>query len=188
MIKRLLILSLAATATGASIYFTVRSHGQGTPLTVSPPVAQQTGSLPEYVPYMFLFDHHGSNLRKAAELEREGKDATFFHSMFKDQIGLTDEKSAVFDQVTRDCEQELAVQDAKAQVVISKFKARYPSGIVPADETIAPPPPELTTLQLERNAIILRARDRLHAALGEGEFARFDSYIRVRFASRVQTN
>lgn len=191
MIKRLVILCLAAIATGASIFFSVRTHGHGSSLPVAAPITQkitqQTGSLPEYVPYMFLFDHHGSNLRKAVKLELQSKDATFFRSMFKNQIGLSDEKSAVLDQVTRDCEQELVVQDAKAQRVISKFKARYRDGIVPPGETVSAPPPELSALQQERNAIILRARDRLHGAFGEGEFARFDSFIRGRFASRVQT-
>jgi len=187
MLKRPLVLSLAATVTGASIFFSVRSHGQGTALPVNPPVTHQSGSLPEHVPYMFLFDQHGSNLRKAAELELQGKDSTFFRTMFKNQLGLSDDESAVFDGVTQACEQELTQQDVKAQAVISKFKAQYPGGVVPPGQTLLPPP-ELTTLQQERNAIILKARDRLRAAFGEGEFTRFDSYIMGRFASRVQVN
>ena len=97
MLKRPLVLSLAATVTGASIFFSVRSHGQGTALPVNPPVTHQSGSLPEHVPYMFLFDQHGSNLRKAAELELQGKDSTFFRTMFKNQLGLSDDEIKQFE-------------------------------------------------------------------------------------------
>jgi hypothetical protein len=143
-------------------------------------------NVPEFVPYMFLFAHHGYNLKKAAELEQQGKDGTRFRTMFKKRAALSDEESAILDRVTSDCEQELAQQDAKAQNIIDEYRKNYPLGLIPAGTTLSPPPPELTTLQEERNAIILRARDRLHAELGEAEFARFHAFVQSLHVSSKQ--
>ena len=49
-----------------------------------------------------------------------------------------------------------------------------------------PPPPELFAMQQERNAIILQARERLHAAFGEEEFTRFDQFVQKRIGSQVK--
>lgn len=139
---------------------------------------QATKEIPEYVRYMFLFAHHHFNMKKAAELEKQGKDGSKFHSMFEHRAGLSDEEGIILDQVTSDCEQALAQQDAKAQAVIDAFRSRYPIGDLPAGVSLPPPPPELTTMQEERNAIILRARDRLHAEFGDAKFNRFDTFVK----------
>jgi hypothetical protein len=142
--------------------------------------------VPEFVPYMFLFDHHYFNLKKAAELEQQGKDGHRLHSIFQRQAGLTDQQASTFDQITFDCEQALAMQDAKAQAVIAAFRLRYPVGNLPAGVTLPPPPPELTTMQQERNAIILRARDRLRTEWGEQDFTRFDAFLKSHIVSAGQ--
>src|SRR5260370_33590454 len=143
----------------------------------------QASVVPEFVPYMLLFDHHNYNLQKAAELEQQGKDGTRFRLMLKQRAGLSDDQALIFDRVTSDCEQELALQDAKASVVIADFRARFPAGKLPEGVTLPPPPPELTKMQEERNAIILRSRDRLQAAFREQDFTRFDSLVQSQVVS-----
>ena len=143
-------------------------------------VAQQpTEELPEHIPYMFFFDHHHFNLKKAAELRSKGKDGSRYQLMFKQKAGLSDEQAEALDQITLDYAQELEQQDAKAQIVINEFQARYPPGKLPPGVTLPPPPPELAIMQEERNAIILRARDRWRRALGEQESVRFDNFIKT---------
>lgn len=145
----------------------------------------QSSPIPDHVPYMFLFDHHSSNLKKASELTQQGKDGRFYSLMFKRLAALTDTEAAALDQTTIDCEAALAQQDAQAHAVIQGFRAKYPQGVLPAGQNLPPPPPELATLQQGRNAIILQARDRLHSAFGDQEFARFDAFVQSRVASRV---
>lgn len=147
----------------------------------------QASNVPEFVPYMFLFAHHGYNLKKAAELEQQGQDGARFRTMFKKRAALSNEESAILDQVTSDCEQELAQQDAKAQSIIDEYRKNYPVGRLPSGANLPPPPPELTALQEERNAIILRARDRLHAQLGDAEFARFHAFVQSLQISNKQS-
>jgi hypothetical protein len=142
--------------------------------------------IPEHVPYMFFFDQHKFNLQKAAELEKSGKDGSKFRGRFKRLAALSDEEALILDQVTSDCEQELAQQDAKAQAVIDSYRARYPAGELPEGVTLPPPPPELTVMQQERDSIILRARDRLRSMFGEQEFTRFDKFVRERGSSSIR--
>jgi hypothetical protein len=94
----------------------------------------------------------------------------------------------LLDQVTFECEEELAQQDAKAQAVIDNFRKHFPVGPLPEGVTLPPPPPELTVMQEERNAIILRARDRLRTAYGDQAFAKFDAFVKTLGVSNVQPN
>jgi hypothetical protein len=145
----------------------------------------QSSSLPEYVPYMFLFDHHSFNLKKASELTQQGKDGTAYSLMFKRLASLTDVEAAELDQATVECQSALAQQDAQAQALIQGFRAKYPQGVLPAGQKLPPPPSELAILQQGRYAIILQARHRLHSAFGDQEFARFDAFVQSQVASRV---
>ncbi len=185
MNKKLLTLFLAAIV-GGTIIFAKRAPSQSNSSPAAPPVTQQTTALPEHVPYMVLFNHHHFNLQKADELEKEGKDGSQHRFMFKRRAGLSESQAQVFDQVTRDCQQELAKQDAKAQAVIAEFRKQYPIGKLPDGVTLPPLPPELAQLQQERDTIILRARDRLHGAFGDQEFARFDSFVQSRIKAGIK--
>jgi hypothetical protein len=141
--------------------------------------AQQPGEeTPEHVRYMFLFHQHHFNMKKAAALEQQGKDGSRVHSMFKRLAVLNDHEALIFDQVASDCEQELEQQDARAKAVIDAFRARYPVDDPQAGANLPPPPPELADMQQERNAIILRARDRLHAELGDVKYANFNAFVK----------
>jgi hypothetical protein len=79
----------------------------------------------------------------------------------------------------------MKVQDERAKAIILAYKAQYPGGRVPHGELPKPPPAELRALSEERDAIVLRSRDRLKEALGEGEFNRFNSFVKERVAPNV---
>ena len=83
-------------------------------------------------------------------------------------------------------ELQVAAQDAKAKVIIDRFRAQYPYGIVNPSFPLKPPSPELKEMQQERNNIILRARDQLRAELGEEAFARFDQFVKQRALQGAQ--
>lgn len=82
--------------------------------------------------------------------------------------------------------EKVAVKDKQAKEIIAAFSAQYPDGKLPDNMELLPPPVELGVLQQERDAIILEARDRLHAALGDNEFARFDKFVKEKVAPNVR--
>lgn len=139
--------------------------------------AQQARAIPEYTVYRHLFHHHVVLKQKAQELERQGKDGKALRAFYQKQANLSDDEARAFDEVASECEQEVAQQDAKAKAIIDAGLARYPGGKIPAGEKPPEAPAELKALWEERNAIILRARDHLHAALGDQEFQRFEEFV-----------
>ncbi len=108
----------------------------------------------------------------------------FFHLVFTlknaDQFskdsGLNDEQAAAVVQVAKDCESDLAAQDAKAFAVINEFRAKV--GKLPPGSELPPPPAALKGLQEERDAIVLRHRGRLQVALGANKFDQLEQAIR----------
>lgn len=172
-----LILASCLVVAGA-ILFSGQTQSKSSHITTNPTITQQVETIPEHVRYMFLFGHHRFNMKKAADLEQQGKDGSGFRSMVKRRAGLSDHEAIILDHVTTDCAEELARQDAKAKAVIDAFRERYPVGDLPVGVSLPPPPHELTTMQEERNAIILRARERLHSQLGDAAFGRFNTFVK----------
>lgn len=148
--------------------------------------ANADAAVPSHVVYRQLFHQVAALKEYADQLEREGKTHSPARGVFKRQAALNDEQVSILNQIAADCERDVKQQDLKAQVIIDAFRARYPDGRVPDGQVPAPPSPELVSMQAERNAIILRARDRLREAFGEEEFGRFETFIERRIASNIK--
>jgi hypothetical protein len=152
-----------------------------------PTLEQHSGGMPDHKIYEFMFHQAAFFKRKAVELEQQGKGAPEAHKFFHRQANLTEAQGLIFDEVSSDCLREVAQQDRKAGEIISAFRARFPKGVVPKGQTLPPPPPELKVMQEERNAIFLKARERLRAAFGEQEFNRFDEHVKTRVVPFAKT-
>lgn len=144
-------------------------------------VTQQSDSpVPEHVSYEFLFRRAAFFKKKVAEA---GKPQTR-DKMFQQEANISAAQANALDEIAAGCLREVDEQDARARVIIEAFRARYPDGIVPRGEKLPPPPPELKGMQVERDAMVLRGRDRLRAAFGEQEFGRFHEFVMKRFAGK----
>lgn len=141
---------------------------------------------PEYVIYRQFFRHLMALKEKATELERQGKDGKKLRAHYKDLARLTDKQSRLLDKIAADCEREVALQDAQAQIIITAFRARFPGGRVPPGQQLPPPPSELRRMQQQRNNTIMRARYRLRAELGEQGFQQLDDFIKINVASKIK--
>jgi hypothetical protein len=141
---------------------------------------------PKAVLYSALFHHVADVMQQADETQRQGKDASSLRAVFQEKANLSEAQARVLDTVATLCVREVAVQDARAQQIINAFKARFPPGRLPKGVKLPAPPAELKQMQEERDAMILRARDRLRVALGENEFQRFDEFVTKRVASRIE--
>jgi hypothetical protein len=140
---------------------------------------------PTHVVYSALFHHVVDVMREADEMQRQGKDTSPLRSFFQRKANLNEFQARILDTVADDCVRQLDVQDARAQLIINEFRKRFPPGKLPPGVKLPPPPPELTQMQEERDAMILRARDRLRVALGDDEFQRFEGFVTERVASGI---
>ena len=151
-----------------------------------PRFGQKDLAIPEHVMYRQLYHDVVVLNERADEMERHGQSVLSLRSVYKRRAELTEDQAQVLYEIALNCEQQVKQQDAKARVIIDNYKRRYPDGRVPAGEIPAPPSPELAGMQAERNAIILRSRDRLHNAFGEAEFRRFTVFLEHHVAPNVR--
>jgi hypothetical protein len=145
----------------------------------TPPAGPAGQAFPDHIVYGHLFHQVHALKKKAVELETQGKDGSGLRSHFKEAIGLTHEQDRILARIAAESEVEIARQDEKAQRLIDEYRSRFAGGKVPAGVNSLPPtPPQLAVMQRERDQMILRARNRLRAALGEAEFGRFDETVK----------
>jgi len=147
---------------------------------------QQAAEVPVHVVYKHLFHHVIALKKKAAEVEKEGKDATQFRTHFQRKANLTPEEAGVLEEVASQLEQDELLLAARARPLVAAYKAQYPGGQVPHGQTPAPPPEELKQLSAEHDASVLRARDQLRVRLGDEAFTRFDNFVKTRVAPNVE--
>ncbi len=178
--KRLLIaLCIAAgIATGLAFKF---QQTQGQKKRGQQPVQ----SIPDYEVYHQLFHHHVSMKKKATDLEKLGNDGKFLRGFYQREAKLNDEQARMFDEIASSCDEEVAKQDAKAGAIIDEALAKNGNGNLPKGTSPPEPPAELKNLWDERNAIILRAKDRLQAAFGDQEFKRFEGFVKSNVEARM---
>ena len=143
----------------------------------SSPASQTSSSVPEHIVYGFLFRNVARN--KERNLEDLAKGATTRkYVAFKRELGFGAEQSRVLTEIASDCDFQVRQQDKNAQFIIAEFRAKLPK-----TKEAPPPPPQLKIMWEERNAIILRARDRLRAALGDETFERLDNFAKYRYGT-----
>lgn len=109
---------------------------------------------PTAVVYSALFHHVADVIQQADETQRQGKDASSLRSMFQEKASLSEAQARVLDTVATGCVREVAVQDARAQQISNEFRLRFPPGRLPPGVKLPPPPPELSQMQEERDAIV----------------------------------
>jgi hypothetical protein len=125
-------------------------------------------------------------MQQADEMQRQGKDTSPLRSFFQRKANLNEFQARILDTVADECVRQLDVQDARGQLIINDFRKRFPPGKLPTGVKLPPPPLELTKMQEERDAMILRARDRLRIAFGEDEFQRFEGFVTERVDSGIE--
>lgn len=153
--------------------------------------AQSSGQARNAPPDPFVYRsifHRVATLKiKADKLQTEdnGK-ASVMRALIRKNAGLTEDQGKILERIALQLETDISAQDAKAQVIIDSFRARYPFKI---QDRNAPPPlpsPELIQMWQVRNNMILRARDQLHAELGDSVFTRFDIFQRTKALATTQ--
>jgi hypothetical protein len=173
----ILTLSLGALA--------LARHGQSSHGQSRPESKLKRPDIPDQVIYKHLFHHVTALKKKAEDVEKEGNDGTQFRTHFKRQADLSDAQAQTLDQIAADCDIEIKQLEVRAKLLIQVYKAQYPGGKVPHGQLPKPPPTELRTLTEQRDAVVLRGRDRLKTAFGESEFNRFSTFVKERVAPNV---
>ena len=177
--QRALVCLLAAVALTTGLAFKFQSS------EAQKQNGQTAQSIPDYEVYHQLFHHHVAMKKKAGELEKLGNDGKFLRGFYQREAKLSNEEARVFDDIASSCDEEVAKQDTKAAAIIDEALARNGEGKLAEGTSPPEPPAELKTLWDQRNAIILRARERLQFAFGAQEFERFERFVKSNVEPRI---
>lgn len=145
-------------------------------------VVPRTGTVEDSVVYGFLFHRVARLKEKTKELQIQRRISQKPYFALQKEASLTDDQAMALDAIADSCQQQVRVQDRKAQKIISAFQDNFPGGKVPVSGS-PPPPPELKAMWAERNAIILRSRDQLRSALGSEAFVMLDNYAKYYYGA-----
>ena len=178
MNKKRLLIALCLVAFSAAALGYSRSQMQG-----RAPAQPQRGQPPQPTfrqqdIYEHMFRHYTTLKNRAAEAEREGRDGSELRGRYRREAALNEQEARLLDEVAAEAISRLMELDARAQQIIAEARARVPGGRLQEGQEPPPPPAELTTLQEEREALVLRARERLEHGFGAASFARFDEFVR----------
>lgn len=115
---------------------------------------------------------------QADEAERLGLNSQYLRSYYINTAQLNASEAVLLSEVASDLASQLAQYDANARELRTRWHVLVQRKRL-NHEPISPVPKELRELQAGRDALILRARDRLRLSLGEAEFNRLDSWVRA---------
>jgi hypothetical protein len=172
---------IVALATGLGL-----TRQQSTGQSKDQSVQQKPAEIPDHVMYRHLFHHAVALKNKAEEAEKKGEDATQYRTHFQRNAELSDYQANILTDIAAEYDQQEKLLEARAKPLIDAYKAQYPDGKVPHGQKPAPPPAELRALSQERDALVLRMKERLRATLGEGEFNHLDNFVKTRVAPNVK--
>ena len=131
----------------------------------------------EVASYYMLFRHVRSVKEFADETVQKGEDVSFLRSYFTYMAGLDRQQSQTLETIAIETLAQVAEQDARAQTIIDEYDRQFPGGKIPSNIKMPPPPPQLKILQQEKDAMLLKGRDRLQMALGKDGFDKLTTYI-----------
>lgn len=181
--KRILVAGCVTVVLVSAFGISIKPLNQQTPHDHSLMSAQAESVVPDHIVYGFVFRKVSVITNKTKELRALGRIGPKPYFALQKEAALSEAQAKLLEAIAAACEQEVKHQDEKARVIIEAFRAQFPDGRIPQGMTLPPPPPELKLMWEERNAIILRARDRLRAAFGEQEFHRFDQHAKFDFGT-----
>ncbi|HXO20089.1 MAG TPA: hypothetical protein VOA87_09215 [Thermoanaerobaculia bacterium] len=180
-----ILLWLPAAAAFASVSPAAPAPPPPAAPAIAAPPTEAMDRLPDPVVYGQMFRHVVALGRKAEAAEQKGEDGSRFRLLYRQKAALDDDQDRRLQQIAGDCMAQVEQQDKKARQLIAAARAQTGAKLLPGQAPPAPPA-ELKGLQAERDALILAARDRLHAAFGEDEFQRFDQFVRRTIAPHIR--
>jgi hypothetical protein len=179
-------------ADGSSLFVTTASNNalQQQPVPAQAAEKEPKGEMAQNVPDHVLYEHLFYSLillkAKADEKEKMGQNAEALKTYYKRLASLSDQQEQDLDLIARECYRDVKAMDSKAKQFIDEARALHPGGRLAPGEELPPLPQELSVMQKERDAIILRAMDRLRIALGKQAFARIDAAVHKHITANLK--
>jgi hypothetical protein len=141
--------------------------------------------LPQRVVYWQLFRHILFLEHQADLADQRGLDGSQLRNFYQVHANLTAAEATLMKQYAQGTTTAVQAVDVQIQAAVARFRAQFPGGKLPSHSALPPPPPELQTLQDQRDNLVLSNVAGLQSALGAGRFQNFDAYVQTSFAPHI---
>lgn len=121
-------------------------------------------------------------LSEEAQIVNQNK--SYLRRIIPDRLKLNDRDVNRLEWIAMDCENELSPLEKEARDVIKNFRIHFPQSGVPSGTNISPPP-ELMTLQLLEDSVVLRHRDLLKSEMNLDVYKQIEKEVRHMFAGGI---
>lgn len=124
--------------------------------------------------------------KDAEAKEKKGEPAAHFRSYAQRKYNLSEADAETLHTIARETIQNLAPNERSAMLIINNIRGQFPNGGIPDGTPLPTPPPQLETLQAEREQIVLAGRDRLHTELGDAQFYSLEEILQQQTQAGMQ--
>lgn len=201
-IKYILVIAVVCLVTiigfigaGKGTLVEVGANGTPTP-TPAKNFYAATKPIPEEMVYWMLFEQINELKTKDTQSSLQGETTTFKNSFYANTLKLSATQFAAIDNAVANCLSQIQPIDQQARQIINQYRSQYPNGqlvkkqpsqpsgefysprIESPIENVPPVPPQLLTLQNQKNQIILNTKESIRQALGASSFAEFDAAVK----------
>jgi len=114
----------------------------------------------------------------AEDLRRRGEPADDLASAVATQAGLTEADSEAIGRVAARLRAQVAPLDQRAKQIIQDARQKYPGGRLEPGTLPPTPPPELSDLQRQRDALVDLAAQDLEQELSPAGLAKLEDHVR----------
>ncbi len=158
-----------------------------------------TKDMPDEFMYSMLFLQITSLEEKDSESFAAGETTKFKEAYYENTLGLQASQFAALDTVKNNAISQLAPIAQSARDIVEAYRAEYPGGELKTvqstptpqkfgalrsprlTEPLPPVPAGLAQLQIQKNQVILNAKNSLAQSLGQTNFAAFDARLRKHY-------
>lgn len=148
---------------------------------------ESTAHVPDEIIYFVLFNHLVGLKDQAAKAAAKGKSLDYLQ-MYQDQANLGGAQAALLFETAQNCMDEVKLIDKEAKEIIDQARQKFRDKDATSPDEIPEAPKELKDLQKKKDETVLRFRDLLKEALGEGNFSEFNNFARGKVAPHITTN
>jgi AraC-like DNA-binding protein len=127
--------------------------------------------------YDMFFAHVTRLADDATRADRAGMNSQYLRRFYQDNVQLSASEVLAVNQIASELAKQLSQYDADA-AALQKQRDLEIQTAMQSGKPVPAASAAVLHLQEGRDALILRSRDRLRAALGDAEYTRLDSYLR----------
>jgi hypothetical protein len=153
--------------------------------TPTPKASTTASAIPQRVVYEQVFKHVAFLDIQADLLDQRSGQGSGLRNYYQVHAALSNAETTVLKSTAHDAVVAVQAVDQQAHALVVAFRAQFANGRWPRGTPLPQPSPELKTLQIAKNNIVLNHLGALQTAFGSDRFQHFDNFVQTVIAPQI---